>query len=122
MDNNQKITKKPFINRLREKKGYREKEAIDIYNIVIETLIDEILKGNEIKILGFGNFKLKIHKGQKVRFSNEDKKLDDYLTLKFDPSSVLIKKLRNNQALFQKIKKRDKVIETQSDYDDSLPP
>ena len=105
MEANSKITKRPFITKLCEKKGYTAKEASDIYELFMDTLIEELFKGNEVTLTGFGNFALKLHKGHKIRFS-QNENISEYLTLKFTASHTLNKKLRepDNQKLIKKIK------------------
>lgn len=108
MDNEvKKITKRPFIASLCTKKGYDVKEASEIYELFMDTLIEEILDGNEVTLTGFGNFILKYHKGHKIQFSQKTA-IDDYLTLKFTASNILNNRLRAlNPELTSKIRQHE---------------
>ena len=110
MDSNTKITKRPFITKLAEKKEYSPKEASDIYELFIDTLVSEVLKGNEVMLTGFGSFSLKCHKGHPIKFIKKEKsQINEYLVLKFTASNTLSKKLRkceNNKILIAKIKEK----------------
>ena len=106
-----KVTKKPFIAKIAAKKGCDIKEATEIYQLFINTLIEEILTGNEVVLTGFGSFSAKIHRGHEVIFGG-NKHMDDYITLKFkvahtfkerlrDPNSKLLERLRKAEAANQ---------------------
>lgn len=99
-----KVSKRPFLVALK-KQGYTFEEAVNIYESFMKVLLDEVLKGNEVTLTGFGNFTLKYHKGHPVQFTDKDS-VGGYLTLKFLPSTVLSKRLRSNTELIEKIKKR----------------
>lgn len=98
-----KTTKQPFIihlrNKMRNKKDCTTREASEIYDIFIATLMDEILAGHKVVLTGFGNFTLKIHKGHKIRFTENSDNMNDYLTLKFTSSNTLCKTLRSDELL-----------------------
>lgn len=97
-----KITKRTFIELLEKKIAEMNNDALsaeDIYELFMETLTDEILKGNNVTLTGFGNFELKPHGGHTVHFSAETKKIDSYLTLRFYPSNVFNKRLRDSGLL-----------------------
>lgn len=101
-----KITKAEFLDRFCEKKGCSLKEASDIYEMFIETLLDEILKGNKVIFTGFGNFFLTVHKNHKIGFAGADAEVSDYLVFKFQPSLVLTRnRIRNNKKLLEKVKR-----------------
>ena len=101
-----KVSKRPFLVAL-TKQGYTFEEAVNIYESFMKVLLDEVLKGNEVTLTGFGNFMLKYHKGHPVQFTDRDKdSVGGYLTLKFVTSTVLNKRLRSNTELIEKIKKR----------------
>ena len=103
-----KVTKRTFLNRICEKNACTFKEASDIYDIFIDTLRDMILSGDEVVFQGFGSFCLKLHKGHKVWFARGDDSIDDYLTLKFQPSPTFNKKyLKSDNALLGKIRERE---------------
>lgn len=108
MNNMVKVTKRPFIAKLAEK-GYTLKEASDIYKAFVDSLIEEVLKGNEVMLTGFGRFSLKLHKGHPIKFT--DTPMPDYLVLKFVASNTLSKNLRtheNNENLIKNIKNQNK--------------
>lgn len=99
-----KVSKRLFIEKISKKKNCTPEEAVDIYESFMEVLTDEILKGNEVILTGFGNFTLKYHKGHRIHFSDK-KSIGEYLTLRFSSSNVLNSKLREpNSKLMEKIK------------------
>lgn len=100
-----KVSKRLFIEKITKKKNCSPEEAVDIYETFMDVLTEEILKGNEIMLTGFGNFTLKYHKGHPVHFSNRRESICEYLTLRFTASNVLNSKLREpNSKLMEMIK------------------
>lgn len=100
-----KITKNSFLQSFCQRRGYTLKEALDAYDTFIETLLDEVLKGNKVVFPGFGSFFLRTHKSHKI-FSVQGKtNVDDYLMFKFQPSPTFCKQyLKNNDELLTKIR------------------
>ena len=97
-----KISKRAFIELLGKRLAGTDKNALSaegIYDLFMETLTDEILKGNTVTLTGFGNFELKPHGGHTVHFSADTKKIDSYLTLRFYSSNVFNKRLRDSGLL-----------------------
>lgn len=101
-----KISKHKFIDRLCENSNYSRKEASDIYELFINTLLKEILAGNQVCLIGLGKFELKSHKGHKVHFGNNSL-VDDYINLKFEVSHSLRKRLNNDSFLLKRVKTRE---------------
>lgn len=94
----EKLSKRAFIKLLEKRIEESEKDtftAEDIYELFMETLEGELLNGNNVTLTGFGNFELKEHSGHMVRFT-DSKKIDSYLTVRFYPSNVFNKRLRNS--------------------------
>lgn len=95
-----KITKRQFITCIEEKMIERasalmisdsetDKQSLtaqDVYDIFMETLTCEILKGNNVSLACFGTFMLKTHKGHIAGFTKE--RIGEYVSLKFAPSNV----------------------------------
>lgn len=91
---NKKIKKKAKVRSLKEPIMI---SVDDIYDAFIDALKEAIMQGGEIKLRSFGVFKLKQHKGHKATFLKGSGKVSDYLTLKFIPSNVFIKSIRDSQ-------------------------
>lgn len=104
-----KVTKKPFIAKIASKKGCDIKEATKIYQLFIDTLIEELMTGNEVVLTGFGSFSTKIHRGHEVIFGG-NKHMDDYIILKFKVAHTFKERLRNpDSKLLDKLRKTEVV-------------
>lgn len=100
-----KTTKNQFLNLFCQNRRYTLKEASDAYETFIETLVDEVLKGNKVVLPGFGSFFLRTHKSHKIFMSHKETDIGEYLVFKFQPSPTFCKKhLKNNKKLLEKIK------------------
>lgn len=104
MEKNAKtIGKLSFIDHLCKNMGCTSKEAKVIYEAFMKVLIQNIIEENEIILTGFGKFTVSPHKGHHVHFTDEnDKKITDYLTIKFKPSVTLRRKINSNRASLPK--------------------
>lgn len=106
-----KITKRRFIALMNEKLAQNQSAepftTTDMYELFMDVLTDELIKGNPIILTGFGNFELKPHRGHRIGFSDSDR-IDDYLIVKFDASNVFNRRLRtSNPDLFDEIMARE---------------
>lgn len=87
--------------------------AKDVYNLFMETLIEELLKGNDVVLTAFGTFRLQLHRGHPTPFHDNrtEHSVDSYLTLKFAPSINMTRQLHKpDKDLFEKIKNNRKDI------------
>lgn len=109
----EKITKRRFIAIINERLAKRTSaspvSATEMYDIFMDTLTDELLKGNSIILTGFGNFDLKPHRGHRIGFENKsDTPIEDYLVVKFAASNVFNRRLRHSAPeLFDEIMARE---------------
>lgn len=69
------ISKKEFITKVAEKTGRPRKEIDRILDAVLETIKEEVLKGNTIKLVGFGKFELKKYAPSTARKPNTGEKV-----------------------------------------------
>lgn len=100
------VAKQQFLSLIRKKIKKRfEIESLDepitisekdVYDIFMESLMEEIIQGNDMMLRSFGAFRLKPHKGHKAFFSEKPGTLHDYLTLRFYPSNAFIRRIRNS--------------------------
>jgi len=61
------VKKVDIANELYEKIGISKKEAMDIVEIVLDTLKDSLKNGETVKIAGFGNFVVRNKRERKGR-------------------------------------------------------
>lgn len=53
------MTKADLAEKVRDKLGYQRKDAIDLVESVLDILKDTLETGEEVKISGFGSFKVR---------------------------------------------------------------
>lgn len=106
MPQSDKFTKLVFLKQFQKNLGnkYSEKEIADIYDAFVKTLIDAILAGKRVIMLGLGTFVLKIHKGHAIRYSKSQNEIGDYLVLRFTASTKITEQLKaDSQKLIRKL-------------------
>lgn len=50
------LTKADLVDAIHERIGFSKKEAVDMVELIFDTMKDALEKGDKIKISGFGNF------------------------------------------------------------------
>ena len=106
MPQSDKFTKLVFLKQFQKNLGnkYSEKEIADIYDAFVKTLIDAILAGKRVIVLGLGTFVLPIHTGHAIRYSKSQNKIGDYLVLRFTASTKITEQLKaDSQKLIRKL-------------------
>jgi len=61
------LTKAELIDAVYEKVGFSKKEASDLVELVFESMKEELCKGGNIKISGFGKFRVRAKKARMGR-------------------------------------------------------
>ena len=84
-------TKAELIDSVYEKVGFSKKEAADLVELVFESMKEELCKGGNIKISGFGKFRVR---GKKARMgrnpqTGEAMVISARKVLTFTPSRIL---------------------------------
>ena len=95
------MTKADIVERVYEKIGFSKKEASEHVEMVFDTLKDKIVKGEKVKISGFGKFEVRSKKSRVGR----NPQTGDRITisarkvLNFSPSQVLKAMLNAQDAV-----------------------
>ena len=94
------MTKSDVVEKVYEKIGFSKKEASEFVEMVFGTLKDKLIKGEKVKISGFGKFEVREKKSRIGR----NPRTGDQITisarrvLSFSPSQVL-KAMLNNEKI-----------------------
>ena len=91
------FTKKELINKLYQNIGFSKNFSSKIIDNFFETLIEELINSNKIKISSFGTFKV-INKKKRIGRNPKTKKEAIILprkVVKFSPSLLVKQKLNN---------------------------
>lgn len=85
------LTKAELIDSVYEKVGFSKKEAADLVELVFETIKEELCKGGQIKISGFGKFRVRNKKSRMGRNpqTGEAMVISARTVLTFTPSRIL---------------------------------
>lgn len=65
-----------------------------IYETIRSHILDNVKSGAVVSLAGFGAFYLQKHKGHPVRFKKDNHSVPDYMVLKFSPSDVVNREIR----------------------------
>ena len=92
------LYKKEFVDIMRKKHNYTKKDTQEFVTNLIETLKDEISKGNSIQFEGLGTFKVNKLPAGKVRNPKTNEIIDspERLQLKFVYSKKLKEDVKYN--------------------------
>ena len=92
----------------------------EMYELFMDVLTDELLKGNPVILTSFGGFDLKPHGGHRAGFRVKyADSIDDYLTVKFETSNVFRRRLKQEgRELFDKISERKANLTINDNIDD----
>lgn len=96
MKKKENITKAHLSEAVYNKTGYMRKFSADMVNEVFSLIMDTLVKGNGIKIYGFGKFILKEKKARKGRNPQTSQSIviSKRKVVTFHPSGLLKRKFR----------------------------
>lgn len=85
------MTKAQVVEHLFEKIGFSKKDSSDVVEMILETIKEALIKGEKVKISGFGNFVVKEKKARRGRNpqTGDDLTISARRVLTFKPSQVL---------------------------------
>lgn len=88
---NSTVTKADIVDKVYEKIGFSKKEASDLVEMVFDALRGTLIKGEKVKISGFGKFEVKQKKERVGRNpqTGDRIKISARRVLNFSPSQVL---------------------------------
>jgi DNA-binding protein HU-beta len=91
------FNKKNLARRLSKVTLLTAKESEDVVDKLFDIILDEVKKGNDISIVGFGKFYLYKHTPRLVRNpkTQEEKMLSPYDSMRFKTSNVIKKLLKD---------------------------
>ena len=93
------FTRKDLSNKIYQNLGFSKNYSSTIIDNFFETLIQELLKSNKIKISSFGTFEV-ISKKERIGRNPKTKKeakISSRKVVRFKPSSIFKEKLNNNE-------------------------
>lgn len=91
------INKKELAKKLSQRTTLTQKEAGTIIADLFEIIFEEVKKEEEVSIVGFGKFYPYTHQPRPVRNpkTQEEMVLEEYKSLRFKPSTIVKKILKN---------------------------
>lgn len=94
------MTKADIVERVYDKIGFSKKEASDLVELVFGTIKENLVKGEKVKISGFGKFDVRQKRPRPGRNPQTGEKItiEAKRVLNFSPSQVL-KGLLNGKSL-----------------------
>ncbi|MCC3283222.1 HU family DNA-binding protein [Arthrobacter caoxuetaonis] len=104
-DGGGRVNKREYVVRVARRAGVPIRVATDVYEAVIEEILDIVENGDRLTLTGFGKFYPQKHKGHRVQRINEEGKLegtedpetvDDYAVLKFSATRAVNRKIGSN--------------------------
>lgn len=97
---NARVSKKQFLADVARRCGIHEQIVIEVYDAIVDNMFDELAKGHNVSLAGFGLFYAQKHKGHPVQFnSDKGKTVDDYFVLKFSASKNSNRRLREKNII-----------------------
>jgi integration host factor subunit alpha len=96
------LTKADLVDAIHERIGFSKKEAVDMVELIFDTMKDALEKGDKIKISGFGNFLVREKRPRAGRNpqTGDTIQISARRVLTFKPSQVL--RTEVNDALAEK--------------------
>lgn len=94
----EKVNRSEYLARVAKRIGVSRRVVIEVYNGMVEEFIVIMREERQLLLTGFGNFFIQKHKGHPVQFSGGSDVVDDYNVLKFAPSNILKKRVRNDES------------------------
>ena len=93
------FTRRDLSNQIYKKLGFSKNLSSTIVDDFFETIINEVIKNNKVKISSFGTFSI-LNKKERVGRNPKTKvlaKITSRKVVKFKPSLLLKNKLNNNE-------------------------
>lgn len=97
-----RVNKSDFLNRVSTRTGVPLQVATDMYEAIIEEILDVVSAGDSLILTGFGKFYHQEHKGHRVQTVNQEGKLAgtdepevvaDYAVLKFSATRTINRRI-----------------------------
>ncbi|MCE5262571.1 MAG: integration host factor subunit alpha [Deltaproteobacteria bacterium] len=87
------LTKNEMVQRVQDKTGLTKKESLAVVESLFDTIKDDLNKGNDVMISGFGKWSVKSKKARKGRNpqTGEEIMIDARRVVSFKPSEKLRK-------------------------------
>ena len=98
------LTRKDLSNKIYQNLGFSKNFSSMIIDNFFETLIQELLKSNKIKISPFGTFKV-INKKERIGRNPKTKisaKIHPRKVVKFKPSSIFKETINSNESKWKR--------------------
>ena len=94
------MTKSDIVEKVYEKIGFSKKESLEFVEMVFDTLKDRLIKGEKVKISGFGKFEVRNKRPRIGRNPQTGKQItiSARKVLSFSPSQVLKSMLNDKKA------------------------
>ena len=85
------LTKKDMVQQVQDKTGMNKKESLAVVESLFDTIKDDLTKGNDVMISGFGKWSVKSKKARKGRNpqTGEEIMIDARRVVTFRPSQTL---------------------------------
>ncbi len=98
------MRKKELIQRLAEEEKLSERKAQALIEAVFDIITQALIKGEKVKISGFGTFLVRKRKGRTIRNPQTGKrmKISDYFTPHFRAGEPLKQKTKEGAQLREK--------------------
>ena len=95
------IGKRELARKVAKNTLLTQKECGDVIDEILSVIEEELLKGNDVSLVGFGKFFLYHHKPRPVRNpkTNESMLLSPYKSVKFKGSNKLKQRIKNNTIM-----------------------
>lgn len=97
MEHNEKVTRKMLLQEISARSGVDIGTVTTVFGEFVDCLVDNVRKGKNVSITGFGNFYMQKHKGHPVQFESRSTQVKDYNLLKFSASDALNSRLRRKK-------------------------
>lgn len=99
-DNKEKMNRSEFLARVAKRTGYSRRMIVEVYDAMVDEFVAAMRDKKQLLLTGFGTYFVQQHKGHPVQFSGGNEMVEDYDVLKFSPSNILKRRVRNNENVF----------------------
>ncbi len=92
-----RVSRREFVQRIARRTSQPVGDVQQVYEAMIEEIIELTTKGYNVTFTGFGRFYTQPHKGHRVQFADPDgdTEVPDYMTLKFSATSAINKQIKD---------------------------
>lgn len=84
-----RVSKREFTARFARRAGVPVRVATQVYDAMIDELLEIVGMGDTVTLTGFGKFYPQKHKGHAVRFADDQPEVEDYAVLKFSATRAV---------------------------------